>query len=141
MRGCLLAQISIIESESVAYLPPQALTYLENGLKQSPTSDLMLNELIDLAKNGIGDIILVTITGKVAGAAYFQVGEGYGGKILGIVTLGGDKFLEWKPQIYDFAKEFSKNRGCNQIVLITREGWGKIFPDLQPIGTVYKLEV
>ena len=132
---------SIIEPESVAYLPQQALAYLENGLKSSPTSDLTLNELIDLAKNGLGDIIVVSFDSKIVGAGYYQVAEGYEGKILGIVTLGGDNFSEWQQQIYDFTVELAKKRGCGQIILITRVGWGRVFPDLQAVGTVFRLRV
>lgn len=135
------AKFSVITPDAVDCLPNEALAYLDDGLKSSPTSDLMLKDVISFAKNGVGDIILVSFDSKISGAAFFMYGEGYNGKILGVVTLGGDNFNEWKKQIYDFTKELAKLKGCSQIMLITRNGWGKIFPDLQAIGTVYKLDI
>ena len=135
------AKIVLVAPEAVDFLPIQALKYLDDGLRKSPTSDLTLKHAISDAKNGFGEIILAIVDEKISGAAYFSYGEGENGKILCVTSLGGDNFKDWKQQIYDFTKELAKTRGCAMIMLITREGWGKIFPDLQPIGTVYKLEV
>lgn len=134
------AKFSIISPDAVDYLPKEALAYLDKAQK-GMNSDLTPKDVIAHAKNGMGDIIIVSITGKIAGVAFFMYGDTRDGRVLNVVSLGADRMMEWKDSFLEFTINRAKSMNCNEIVLITRKGWGRVFPVFKAVGVVYSLRV
>lgn len=125
----------------LGFIPNKAIEYLDKAVRESPTSDITVLDAIAYAKIGHGDIYLVLCDKSLCGAVFFMYGHGNKGNILDIALLGGDNFMQWHDQIYDFTINIAKSKNCKEIWIVSREGWGRIFPKMKPIGTVFCLSL
>jgi len=116
------------------YLPKVAFDFLKQGA-ESETSDLTAEEAILYAKNGIGDIFIITQDDIIYGCVYFMYANG----ILDIALFGGSRIKEWNDQAIDFIKTLAKSNNCSKIWIASRKGWAKIFPEFEEIGRIYQL--
>ena len=59
---------------------------------------------------------------------------------LNVSLLGGreNTMHQWKDELLDFIKSITKASN-SKLLIITREGWKKIYPELKQIGAVYTL--
>ena len=68
-------------------------------------------------------------------------GDTANGMVLNVASLGADRVIEWKDSLLEFTINQAKRMNCNEIVLVSRKGWGRVFPAFKPIGVVYSLKV
>lgn len=134
------AEFTVITPHAVDYLPKEALAYLDKA-QEGMTSDLTPKDVIAYAKAGMGDIILITITSKISGVVFFMYGDTSNGKVLNVASLGADRIMDWKDSLLEFTIKQAKLMNCNEIVLVSRKGWGRVFPVFKPVGVVYSLKV
>lgn len=123
------------------YLPKHLRDFLQRAYDESPCSDIGVNEAIFVAKQGGGDIYAVMADDVAIGAVFYMYGQGNNGRILDVTMLGGDKFMDWKDQSFEFTKELAKMKDCAEIWIMGRKGWGEVFPQMEPIGVVYRFKV
>lgn len=64
-----------------------------------------------------------------------------GRKVLRIVALGGDDLKSWGRLGLDRIEAFAKEEDCNSVEMVGRKGWGRWFPDYEPIEYVYSKEI
>jgi hypothetical protein len=73
------------------------------------------------------------MNGKLTGAVSLAIG-----KQMDIVLLGGDHFMKWKDDFWDFCIGLMQERGCESCTITGRKGFKRIFPKLKPVGIVYE---
>jgi hypothetical protein len=127
--------------ESLDYIPQKITQFLQKAVTESPTSDLAIADAIAYARIGQGDIYAVMLDDKLTGSVFYLYGQGNNGRILDVALLGGERFMQWRKQAYDFTVTLAKHKECKEIWVMGREGWGKIFPDMEAIGVVYRLVI
>lgn len=135
-----MIQIRAVIPECVDYLPKEAADFLEAATKQSG-GDLTITDALAFAKQGIAEVYLIFTKQELLGAMCIVYGKGIHGKILDVALLGGRRLREWRSEVKDYVIDLAKQRQCRQVIIIGRDGWGKIFPILKPIGTVYALDI
>lgn len=119
--------------ECIDYLPAQAIEYLDNACKHPPASDMDCQKLLLLAKHGFVDIYLVMKDSKLTGTAALHVSEE-----LDILDLGGDNFMSWKDDFWDFCIGLMRARNIGKCTITGRAGFKRVFPKLKPVGIVYE---
>jgi hypothetical protein len=128
-----------IDADCIDYIPAQGIDYLESAA-DNPCSDITVNDVISYARAGLAEIYLV-IDGDICGAFCLMYGHNNAGKMVDIVLLGGKDLDTWKEPVKAYIIDIAKKNGCNQLFLIGRHGFGKLFPVLKPVGTVYMMEI
>lgn len=124
----------------LGFIPHKAIEYLDRAVKKSPANDITVLDALAHVRSGTGDIYLA-YRDDLCGTFFLMCGKGNNGKILDVVLLGGDDFMSWRNEVKEFTINLAKSMGCNQVWIVGREGWGHVFPDMEPIGTVYCLRV
>lgn len=134
-----MIQISPITPECLDYLPAQAVKYLEAAANDG-CGDLTAEDAILQAKDGLAEIYLIHDV-QLVGACCVMYGNGTQGKILDVALMGGDNVLKYRKELRDYFIDLARKNGCKKLCVIGREGWIKVFPDLQDMGTVYMMDV
>ncbi len=116
-------------------LPLEALNYLQKAIDKAQKSDVKLSNILDEARKGEGSIFVIK-SDKIVGALYVQVFS----KVLNVVLLGGDNIKDWKDDYSAFIKKTLKEYNLSHLCIIGRNGWGKVFKELKPLGTIYIFE-
>lgn len=130
-----------VEPENIAYLPQSFTDLLAKAVLKSPTSDLTVEDAMAYAQAGTGEIVGITDGSKLIGCVFFMYGKGRDGLILDVALLGGNVVMKHMKAIREYAINLSKSKGCIAIWVMGREGWGKVFPDMKPIGIIYELKI
>lgn len=116
-------------------LPFDALTFLSEAIRRTPSNDTNLQEILRNARDGEGQIYILS-NEKIVGATYIE----FYPQIMNIVLLGGEDIHSWKDQFYDFCIALIREKEINHICVVGRAGWGNIFKQLKPLGMLYLLE-
>lgn len=110
-------------------LPFEALKFLQSAIDRTPAQDSTLWEVL----RGGGEVFLM-IDGGVIGATYVE----FHPEVMNIVLLAGD-VGKYRDEVYHFYIDLIKSRGVKNIFICGRAGWGKLFPELRTIGTLFSL--
>jgi hypothetical protein len=128
-----------LNSESLDFLPQKITEFLQSAV-EAPTSDLTLADAIAYCRAGQGDIYAITDQ-KLIGAVFYLYGAGPKGKILDVALLGGVDLQKWKAAAQEFTVNLAKSMDCKEVWLMGPKAWGRIFPDMEAIGVVYRLVI
>lgn len=123
------------------YIPQSLTDFLDKAAKQSPTSDLTVADAIQYSRIGAGDIYAIMDGDTPTGAVFYMYGECNSGKLLDVALLGGNNFRAWKDDAHEFTKRLAKMKECSEVWLMGPQAWGRMFPDMEAIGVVYRLKV
>lgn len=61
------------------------------------------------------------------------------GKVCVIRQMAGEAMRHWLPVI-ETIKEFGRLNGCNRIEFEGRDGWGKVVPNVDRVGSIYEVK-
>lgn len=132
-----MATFHLIPSDCVDFLPLESLELLEKSCKRTPANVLSVQEILTRAKLGMGSIYLVKEAHKLLGIIYLAIFPTEDGGVLNIIMLGAKNLLEWKDDLREFVRKLMINNNIKDLCVETRDGWGKLFPELKPVGTIY----
>jgi hypothetical protein len=77
------------------------------------------------------------IAACILGMTIFETGK----RVMQIPYVGGDVRELWIDEGFDLVKRIAKDFGCTHIRGCGRPGWGRAFPALKAIRTIYECEV
>lgn len=126
-----------IPPEEIDNLPAQAIKYLQDAVKRSPSRVSSLELTLDIAKRGYGNLYLV-YREKLIGACYILVCPAPDGKIVAPDLVGGDDMKIWNADFHQFLFEFGQLIGAVKVSWIGRKGWSKAYPKSKIIGYIYE---
>lgn len=111
-------------------LPFEALKYLSSGLDE----DTKLSDILEEARRGEGTICVIKKE-HVIGAFYLQLYP----NILNIICLGTESVKDLKDDLPVFIKKTMRECSVENLVIVSRIGWHRIFKDLTPVGMIYHM--
>jgi hypothetical protein len=59
-------------------------------------------------------------------------------RVLLVLFGGGRNIAEWKDQIWPYFEGFARENNCDEVQMMGREGWIKIFPDARTGWCIYR---
>lgn len=133
--------IAIVPPNQVSSLPLIARQFLEAAVASTPLGDLSAIDVLAEAKAGEGLLYLICVDGQILGITYIVFGDGINGKLMNIVMLGGAQIVAWKDAYHDYMIELARMQKCKEICIMGRDGLGRLFPDLQRVGSIFTLPI
>lgn len=121
-----------VRFERVSYNNPIARQFLQSAIDKPPKSRHTLEEML----SG-GDVYMAIDGDEFVGAFYVDIIPMAVGNAMNIPALGGKRLDVWQDDFREFVKELMNRNGINDLYLLTKKGWGKIFPELAELGTLY----
>lgn len=128
------ARFTRIAPNEVRSLAPEARYFLEKTAREAEFAELSAIDVLEGAAAGDGLLYTVTLNAKVTGVVYFMANE----DVLNIAHLGGEKLMQWKRELYDFVVQVMREHGYRKLWVISRDGWGRLYPEMKPIGTLFE---
>lgn len=132
-----MANVSFVRTKE---LPDAAKIYLEsasNAVGGYFTLDMAIAE----EKAGIGAFYCVFVDEKIHGCFFLRYRLIHIGKIMEVVLLGGIEIELWADDLNKILKEIAKDQKANEITLVGRKGWGRLFHDLEQVSCFYRFKV
>lgn len=118
-----------------ADLPEKALNFLEDAIRRTPSGSVTIESVLEDAASGKGCIYLVKDP-EIKGAVYFEIIP----LVMNIVLVGGEDIHAWRDRFSDFCKQVLRQNDIKHLCVLGRTGWGSIFKELTPLGTLYMYE-
>ena len=129
-----------IEVPSGATIPAEAIQFLQDSIESPPhLSELTIDDIVEGSASGMGLVSLAIHEGELAGAIYYVLGVTIKGNVLNLALMGGTRLDEWKQALFDYSVALHKRLGCVDVLIMSRPGWGRLFPDLKIVGHIYSL--
>lgn len=130
----ICAAIKIIRSPE---LSSEAASLLQKTIDETPACDETIEDLRAVVKAGESLLFLISDKNILLAAflGHFIEAEK---RYFNVYLLGGDKMELWKDDLLAYLKHFTKTTS-SELLLITRKGWKKIYPELKEIGSIYIL--
>jgi hypothetical protein len=120
-------------------IPPIALKYLEKTIKKTPGCVETIESVIEGMDSNQGFLYLVKQDEEIFGAIYAAFVPNPNGKdIFNLILLGGKSLREWKEDLRFFVKKTIRETNTD-LCIVTRPAWGKYYPELKHVGSVYML--
>lgn len=132
-----MANFHPIPPDCVDFLPSAAIELLDKACQRTPANILPLEEILARAKMGIGQIYIINDGHKLLGILYLMIFPNATGGVLNIPMMGAKNLMAWKDDLRNFVRKVVINNNIKDLCIITRPGWGKLFPELKESGTVY----
>lgn len=132
------AEFILVEPHRLDSLPEAALGYLNSAAK-AMDNYFPVGRAFDQVRSNAGWVHLIYQKKALKGAffANFRT-EPKKGIIYNIVLLAGDDMEMWKNDIYRFWYAKALSLSASEVILLGRRAWGRIFPDLEEIGTIFR---
>jgi hypothetical protein len=127
-----------VEPHKLDSLPEAAIGYLNSAAK-AMDDYFPVGRAFDQTRCGVGWLHLIQQENALKGVFFANFrSEPNKGIIYNIVLLAGDDMEAWKDDIYAFWYQKAKALAASEVILFGRRGWGRIFPDLEEIGTIFR---
>lgn len=62
------------------------------------------------------------------------------GSVCVIRQMGGKAMRDWLTMI-ETIKEFGRINGCNRVEFEGRDGWGRVVPNVDRVGSIYEVKI
>lgn len=85
-----------------------------------------------------GNIVNVYMDGQLTGCFFIRTKEYHVGLVLEIILLGGECFSDWSQALYGFIINTAKENKADEISIVGRKGWGRLFKELIPMATIFR---
>lgn len=115
----------------------EAEKMLQKTINKTPACVETIESVRDAVDSGEGLLFLITENDDLLGVMFanFVPNPNKGKDIFNVVLFSAKKFKKWKYDLWNFVMLLLKQTNA-QLVLVTRKGWGKIYP-LKEVGSVY----
>lgn len=132
---------NLILPELVDFIPSSAKQLIEQACKRTPSAILGLSDILFRASHSIGDLYVIERDGQVIGITYVIIIEGNYKKSANFVMACGVNFRKWQDDYRGFIRKIITENQCSDAVIIGRKGFERLFPEWQPIGTLYEFKI
>lgn len=120
-------------------LPADAEIYIEKALAENIGSIETLESLKLAALSFKGNFFLIKSDEEILGAFFANI-EGEAQNYINIIALGGRQMNKWKDVLFNYMSEMGRLNNA-KIMLMGRNGWGRIYPKLKRVRSVFVLDL
>lgn len=132
------SEFQIVERSCLDSLPEQALEHL-NEASKAMDGYFPLARAMEQAKSGAGEIYLVFHKQKLHGAMFLNFRMLSDKRVvMNLPLLGGSEMWLWAKDLGEFLHNKARQIGADEFTILGREGWGKLFPELEKIGSIFR---
>lgn len=134
-------EFKLVEPSQLDSLPEEAMQYL-NEASKSMDGYFPIEGAFQQTKANRGEIYLVIHKLALVGAFFLNfhnVDEKR--MVMNMPLLGGKEIWLWSKDLSDFLYHRAEQLGIYEFTILGRDGWGKLFPDLEKIGTIFRKKV
>lgn len=132
-----MANVSFVRTRQLSDAAKIYLESASNAVGGYFTLDMALAE----ANAGIGAFYCIFVDEKLHGCFFLRYRLIHIGKIMEVVLLGGIGIELWAKELDRILKEIAKDQRANEITLVGRKGWGRLFHDLEQVSCFYRFKV
>lgn len=133
--------IKCINPLEVSQLPYIVRHYLEITAKHDPLCELNPIDILVGASTGEGLLCLVSNSDQILGVIYYLKAQHGRSEVLNIATLGGKNIELWLKELFDFSYSLAQTLSCEKVIIMSRIGWQKKYPQLKVIGSIYSFDI
>lgn len=127
----------MVSITQVHELPPEAEILLQKTIEETPACVETIGSIMEAVRTEQGFLWLIHENDKIYGAMFAHFIEAEK-RYFNVVTLGGVEMEKWQEELLAFVKRIKKETDSTMII-VTRKGWKKIYPELKEIGSVFIL--
>lgn len=134
-----MVQISVRKAEEIEGVWPSVIPFLSPAIEQDLAHDEASLKNLLLEDKAL--LFIVTIDGKITGAAVAQIESLPRCDIVNILSLGGKEFKHWKTQMNEALTQYAYYTECKYIVANGVKAWQRLWPDFTPGKICYTKEI
>ena len=112
---------------------------LERSCKRSRGRDTVADCFDDI-QSGHAVLWIIIEDGLDVAFGITEIQTRTNGKVCVIRQMAGDAMRHWLPTI-ETIKEFGRINGCNRVEFEGRDGWGKVVPNVDRVGSIYEVKI
>lgn len=127
-----------VKPEEVDFLGGQSIEYLQEAAL-SIKHYLGAADAIQQTKLGIGHIYQVFSEKELLGCFFVNFVENHLGRVMNMVLLGGKDILKWGSDLSQFLYKLADEEKVDEFCYLGREGFSKIFPNLEKVAVLYRV--
>lgn len=118
-------------------LPPEAEVLLQKTIDETPACSETIESIKQDVATGESVLYLISEDEKIYAVMLGNLIEAEK-RYFNVYLLGGTQIEKWKDELLAFIKTILAYTD-SQLLIITRKGWKKIYPELREIGSVFVL--